>query len=409
MTQSSRLNQTNTPEPTNRQSETEQTNQENQNQPTPALSSVVSALQSGKVAGAQRKTLVQRAARQYGNREVQRMVASLRQNAEPAQAQRHAEDQAEPVAQRHIADQPQLASNGGEAQREMAETGQVQRGFFGRLWSGIKSVASSIGSGLSAAGRWVVDRLGDAAQAVMGFIRSMPARMARFAQTVMEGMVGVVSFIPEAIQRIAQNGFKGFGDWLWDKAKSGAAWAGTLLMRVLDNFGVPEAAELIMHIISKATPLTGEEINAAKGVLGENAINWGQVKVAEGGFLGIIFRANGGRAFTTFHTINIPSTGAHSRTNLSIMVHELTHVYQYEKVGSLYIAQAIHAQNGAGYDYGNLEQQRNEGKHFANFNREQQAQMCQDYYLTTHGQTAQFGATQAQLEPFVEEARVGAL
>lgn len=295
-----------------------------------------------------------------------------------------------------------------------AAPARLQRNIFGDIWEGVKSVgraiggaARAVGSAIAGAFDWVAERLGDAGRWVVGLIRDLPARLVRLAQTVLEGLEGAITFIPEAIQALASGGIRGFGDWLWEKAKSGGAWILTLVSRVLDVMGGPEIAEFILHLITRSSPLTGAEIAAAQSVLGPNAIRWGDVRVAEGGLLTIIFHFNDARAFTTFHTINLPSTGAHGRSNVAIVVHELTHVFQYEHVGSLYIGQAIHAQATIGYGYGNaagLHSDRAAGKHYRDYNREQQAQIAQDYYTlkTTGGDTTEY-------EPFIAELRAGAI
>ena len=85
------------------------------------------------------------------------------------------------------------------------------------------------------------------------------------------------------------------------------------------------------------------------------------------------------RAYTSFHTIN--SWGTEST---DVMVHELTHVWQYENAGAIYMPQAIHAQKwGGGYDYGdvaNLQLKKTAGEGLLSFNREQQAQIVQDFF-----------------------------
>ena len=121
---------------------------------------------------------------------------------------------------------------------------------------------------------------------------------------------------------------------------------------------------------------------------------------------------NGNRAFTTFHTINLPEPGGHARSNLDIVVHELTHVYQFEIVGSIYIWQALRAQRTTGYSYGGwqaLEEDRSK-KHFRDYNREQQGKIAQDYYsaVITKGLSAEDPIRQAY-EPFIHELRNGNL
>jgi hypothetical protein len=242
---------------------------------------------------------------------------------------------------------------------------------------------------------------------VINLIRDLPARLARLAQTLWDGLSGVVTFIPEAIQALRSGGIRGFAGWLWEKAKRGGAWILTLVSRVFDVLGGPELVEFITHMVTRATPLTDAEKTAAKSVLGPSAIRYDEVRVAEGGLLSIIFHFNEGRAFATFHTINLPSTGEHGRSNLAIVVHELTHVYQYEKTGSLYLGQAIHAQATIGYGYGGgagLIADHAAGKHYREYNREQQAQIAQDYYALRVS-----GGVTTPYDPYIAELRAGDL
>ena len=283
----------------------------------------------------------------------------------------------------------------------------IQRSFFGDIWEGVKSVGSAIGGAVSDAAEWIGGRLHDAAQWVINLVRDLPARLVRLGQTIFDGLVGVVSFLPEAIQALASGGISGFASWLWRKAKVGGAWVLRLLSRIFDVLGGPELTEFIIRAISHATPLTSEEKGAAQSVLGSDAIRWDEVRIANGGLLGIIFSLNGGRAFATFHTINLPSEGEHGRSNLAIVVHELTHVYQYERVGSLYLGQAIHAQATIGYGYGGsdgLHKDRESGKHYRDYNREQQAQIAQDYYVLLVN-----GGVTTSYDPFIAELRAGNL
>jgi hypothetical protein len=137
-------------------------------------------------------------------------------------------------------------------------------------------------------------------------------------------------------------------------------------------------------------------------VLGQNAIRWNDVRVAEGGLLHVIFKLNDARAFTSFHTINLPN-----RADLPIVVHELVHVYQYEKAGSLYLGQAIHAQATVGYGYGKdqgLINDRKKGKHYKDYNREQQAQIAEDYYIRKKE-----GGDTSAFDPFIAELQAGQL
>ncbi len=280
---------------------------------------------------------------------------------------------------------------------------RVQGGFWDDVWSGIQTVGRAIGSAFG----WVGDRIVDAANWAADLLRELPARLLRLGQTLLDGFVGVLTFIPDAIRALASGGLSGLGDFLWNRALSAGGWLLTLVSRVFDVLSGPEAIEFITHLVTRATPLTGPEIAAAQSVLGPSAIRWDRVRVAESGILSIVFSLNQGRAFATFHTINLPSTGAHGRSNLAIVVHELTHVYQYERTGSQYLGQAIHAQATIGYGYGGaagLRRDRAAGRHYRDYNREQQAQIAQDYYelLQTHGDTSDYDA-------FIAELRAGEL
>ncbi len=185
------------------------------------------------------------------------------------------------------------------------------------------------------------------------------------------------------------------------------------IIRVFDALRGPRLFEIIWHIFTKVSALSETEINAASSVLSTNAIRYAIVRVAEGGLLAVIFRLNRRRAFTTFHTINLPGSGGHSRSQLNIVVHELIHVYQFELVGSIYIWQALRAQRATGYWYGGwqqLEEDWSDGKHFRDYNREQQGQIGQDYYseVVAKGLLAEDPVRQAY-EPFIDELRNGDL
>jgi len=186
-----------------------------------------------------------------------------------------------------------------------------------------------------------------------------------------------------------------------------------LIFRVFDVLHGPRLFEIIWHILTRVNVLSETEINAASSVFGTSAIRYDAVRIAEGGLVGLIFRFKGTRAFTTFHTINLSRSGDYSRSRLDIVVHELTHVYQFELVGSIYIWQALRAQRAAGYGYGGWQQLKEDwsnGKHFRCYNREQQGKITQDYYseVVAKGLLAEDPIRQAY-EPFIDELRNGEL
>ena len=121
-----------------------------------------------------------------------------------------------------------------------------------------------------------------------------------------------------------------------------------------------------------------------------------------------IFAHNGNLAFTTWHTVNFPRNGRHTRANRAILVHEVAHVYQYEQVGSRYLGEAIYMlikTKRDCYAYGGVEGLQQDwaaGKRYRDYNREQQAQIVQDYFSR-----CERGQDVAAYEPFMVEVRLG--
>ena len=154
------------------------------------------------------------------------------------------------------------------------------------------------------------------------------------------------------------------------------------IVYLFDLLGGPELAQYLMRFAFRITPLTTKETAAIQSVLGPLAIRYQDVRIAEGGLLPYIFRLNGGRAFCAWHTIFLPSEGRHTRDDHSLLVHEATHVFQYERTGTAYIGHALYAQRRMGrgaYDYGGIEGLK-QGVPYSAFNREAQAQIAQDYF-----------------------------
>ena len=146
--------------------------------------------------------------------------------------------------------------------------------------------------------------------------------------------------------------------------------------------------EKIWHLITDVNPVTDDEIQAASEVFPAGCIKYDGVRIARGLLLKITPCLHNNRPFVMFHTINLPPKRYPNDTRLPLdqMVHELVHVYQFNIVGSIYMWEALRAQwawgNGA-YKYGNwqgLKEQRNSGKHFSDYGREQQAAIVQYYY-----------------------------
>ncbi len=182
-------------------------------------------------------------------------------------------------------------------------------------------------------------------------------------------------------------------------------WMHALVWYVFDLFAGPEICQIFLRLTTDTRPLTEEEIAAASEVLGPKAIRYGDVRIAQRGILTTIFGLNKGRAFATWYTINMP---VGKDNNQALLVHELTHTYQFERVGSIYIGQGLWVQTKLGrkaYEYGGpagLRASWAAGKRYKDYNREQQGQIAQDYctLVISDRKTAAY-------EPFIAELRQG--
>ncbi|MEC9289675.1 MAG: hypothetical protein VYC83_05210 [Chloroflexota bacterium] len=123
------------------------------------------------------------------------------------------------------------------------------------------------------------------------------------------------------------------------------------VLKIVDLFQIPKILQVLLRLLTHASILTAEELEAAGSVLGPEAVQYPKVRIAEGGVMTVVFKINGDREMTLFRTINLPAKGHHSRRHLKLLVHEMVHVKQFEKVGSVYLAQAVRAQKTEGYKY----------------------------------------------------------
>ncbi len=252
---------------------------------------------------------------------------------------------------------------------------------------------------------WLAERLWDAVVWPVNLVRDFPVRLGRILQTLLPAGRGLVTAVLALVQAIRTGATS---EWLKDTGKGTIGWMYLLLTQIFDLVGGPEIAQFFMHLITHTTPLTADEIALAGSVLGSKALRWGEVRVAEGGLLDLIFRLNGNLAFATWRTVYLPRTGRHTRTNLPILVHELTHVYQYERVGTRYLGEAIYVlvkTRRQCYAYGGevgLKTAVAAGQRYCHFNREQQAQIIQDYCARKLQ-----GADVSAYEPILAQCRAG--
>jgi hypothetical protein len=323
----------------------------------------------------------------------------------------------------------------------------LQRSFFGTVWGGIKKGAGAVWSGVSGAADWVwegakklgsdvVDWLKSAGSTVTSAIRWIGDKAwegikavgrATFEKLALLGSLAwdFVRFLPVRVWRVVIDGWDGISgllSWLWKGITGKATWAEAwaafkqwgvrTLVQCLELFAVGEALQFAWGLVFHTRPLTKAEREASQSVHPAGLIPYDEVRVDMNSWMVSLGQwinklsdpTATKRPMTTMHIIQAAST-----LDLPTAVHELTHVAQYEKIGAVYMPQALHAQFSAmGYNYGDLTRARTDGKHFADFNREQQAQICEDYYQVTTGGTPDYAGTEASLAPFIADMRGGA-
>lgn len=229
---------------------------------------------------------------------------------------------------------------------------------------------------------WVLDRFRDVLQWPLNFVGQGGKRFGRLL-----GAISAFSTISSATQL--------------------GAWLHAVVVYSFDLIGGAELVQLLWRSVTICRPLTDSELEAAYAVFGSYPIRYGSVRIAHGGMLSPIFRANNNRAFATWHTINLP---AHRQDDIPLLIHELTHTLQYERVGSIYIGQGLWAQRKLGRDAyryggsGGLAKAYAAGIQYSDYNREQQGQIAQDYCARL-----QAGRDIKDYEPFIDELRAGAV
>lgn len=301
------------------------------------------------------------------------------------------------------------------------------------LWHGIKSIGSSIWEGIKAVGGEIWSGTKAAASGIATGAKAVGGAVATGAKAVASGVVTGAKAVGSAIATGAEkvwNGVTWVGRQLWDKVTgifgrvahwidrlptrvgrllSGIwegvktlrpwslswweslfkvdtwtdflQWVGRRILELAEIAGLGEIYETVADFIKFNTrTLTSAEMAVASQVFG-GSVNLNLVRVDERAVVGPAFTD---REYASFHTIN--GWGGLTEDTL---LHELTHVWQYGESGAIYMPQAIHAQLSVEkYVYGGavgLQNAKAAGRGIRSFNREQQAQIVQDFYRIKKG------------------------
>ncbi|MEO7146232.1 MAG: DUF4157 domain-containing protein [Bryobacteraceae bacterium] len=272
--------------------------------------------------------------------------------------------------------------------------------FFERIGHGLASAGKAVLHGLEAAGSFAlkgIQAIGHgiaaAADAVWTGLKWVGKQLWSKVTGIFERISHWVQRLPDRVGRLILGlweGVKTMKPWAltwWESLGKASTWVdflqwiGTRVVDLIEILGVGEAYETVMDFLKFNTrPLSGSERGKASSVFG-GSINFELVRVDQHAVLGPGLSKNP-RAYTSFHTIN-----GWGGLDDATLIHELTHVWQYEQAGAIYMPQALHAQMSLGnkaYHYGGaagLQVAKTGGQRLTSFNREQQAQIVEDLYL----------------------------
>lgn len=212
--------------------------------------------------------------------------------------------------------------------------------FLGDVWDGITDVFS-----------WALDK----------------------AESIGRRFLDWVSNIDDRLLRLTQDLAGALTNWPWEVD----FWKGLgrTVLDALEVVGLTEAWETAFEILKPwQRGMTNQEIAVARSVFGDS-IDYSMVRFDEHSLMAAI-----GRTHVIGHIIN--ST---SNIDDQTMIHELTHVWQYENRGLIYIPEALDSQNqdDGGYDFGGLaglQAAKSAGHTIAHFNPEQQGHILETYF-----------------------------
>ena len=167
--------------------------------------------------------------------------------------------------------------------------------------------------------------------------------------------------------------------------------------------------------------LTDHERAEAKKVFGDS-LNYGQVRVAESTVMTIgpdrPARTPGNTIYFPPGTLKnaaehekgtTPGDQAEYQRYLHWLIHEMTHTWQTQHGASLWTKLKTALKGPSIYNYDGpegLKKASAEGKHFVDFNTEQQADICADYYAISEGFKS---GDKSAYEPFIREVRRGGM
>lgn len=175
-------------------------------------------------------------------------------------------------------------------------------------------------------------------------------------------------------------------------------WLLECVFFLLDVLLVPDLLMLIDRLVKpRRRALTRREIELAYSVFGHH-IDYDKVRVDS--------RAHLGPRQFRFAYVGFQVVKSWGDLSDPVLIHELVHVWQYGRFGSVYIPRALWAQHvGGGYDYGGegaLMRVHAQGGSLLDFNYEQMGEVVADYFRLLHGYRPQYCQADARLLPVMK-------
>lgn len=257
--------------------------------------------------------------------------------------------------------------------------------FWDDLWDIITKPIEIVVDGVV----WTIDKIGDAVEGLFDTIGLdfLGDGVGWFKSTV-------TSIIGRETQFLLNHGHK-IDDLLsTDLWENFGKWAARNGINMAERLGV-DLEQVFSLVLTRK--LSNQELQIAKSVFGDS-INYDLVRINQ--WFG------NDRAFVTLHTINVNPSKINTNTleGKATLIHELTHVWQYEHLGAKYVADALIAQSGDGiktgsyppnigkpstngYAYGGyteLQSRMDKAQGLNSFNLEQQAMIVEHYYKIRH-------------------------
>lgn len=226
-------------------------------------------------------------------------------------------------------------------------------------------------------GKKVIAKVEASTGRLVYFFRAFPVRMIRLWKHLLTGIRAIFNSQPKEIEHSQKkHGLSGFLQW----------WI-CLVLLISDCFGFPEFYESVMDWFKFNTrPLDAHERRLAEEIF-PGVMLHSRIRIDQRAFLG---PRQWQIAYVSYYTIN-----SYGKINPATLIHELVHIWQFEKYGSRYIIEALAAQRRhPSYDYGGataLHQSWHMKKPLTSFNFEQQAEIIEDMYRLEHGMPPGWG------------------